>query len=106
MYCKILVLCLGLFMTFQAEGASLMPAQQLDRESVFEKIYVSPPQIYFSDNRIFIQVIDQGLIEVVSLHTDPYGIYYESAHPQSWTCECGYDNTNTYYCDNCGKAPK
>jgi hypothetical protein len=100
----------------EAENYDLMPSQQLSNnqqiEYVFHKVYVQPSQIYFSENQMFVQSLE-GLIPINSLKTDCNGIHYEIVHPYSWVCKsvdsrgkkCGHYNSNTYYCEHCGRSP-
>lgn len=105
------------FTNTYGENLSLIPAQLLEEqpsaETIVQKVYVHPSQIYFSDNQIFVQT-PKGLMPVHSLKTDAKGIHYRTAHPQSWYCQyvdkqtgkkCGYYNTFTYYCEECGHSP-
>lgn len=77
-----------------------------EEEVVFiQKIYIHPSEIYFSNNKIFVQT-KKGVLEIPSIQSDFKGIYYRAVHPQNWVCKkCGEYNINTYYCENCEKSP-
>ncbi len=104
------------FATSDGKELDLAPAQIIEEqpsvETIIQKVYVHPSQIYFSDNQIFVQT-PKGLMPVQSLKADAKGIHYRTAHPQSWYCQyefedgtiCGCYNTFTYFCEDCGHSP-
>jgi hypothetical protein len=91
----------------QAREQVITPSQQFGAENgVTQKIYVQPAEIYLKDNKIFVQTM-KGFVEVPSIQSDYKGIYYQTAHPNSWVCpHCNEYNVNTYYCEQCGRAPE
>lgn len=105
------------YMTYgQAQGCNINSAQYLVENqqviSLMQKIYIEPSEIFFVNSQIFVET-PKGLMQILELSSDEIGIYYKAAHPQSWFCNnkdengkrCGTYNTNTYYCEECGKAP-
>lgn len=107
--------CLVCTNGYGEESVNLTAAQiltdQSTSEMIVQKIYVQPSDIYFSGNQIFVQT-PKGLMPVTSLKTDAKGIYYKTAHPQSWVCTrnengkvCNTYNAYNYYCESCGFSP-
>lgn len=71
------------------------------------KMYVVSTQVFFVDNKIFIQAEDD-FFQVDSLMTDEVGIYYRlpQGYPKNWECGvCGSQNENIKYCQVCGYWP-